>query len=297
MDLIGTRYSLDDLYAHAYNVYGKKMLRYIRRIKETNPETGELELIFPEEFTSDSLEILKKNPKVWNAQYVNDPHEGQAEFAREWKRYYNWQSKERITIFSGTGGSYSYNIRDLDINVLIDPAPVGKSGFIVTATDDKMRIFVLEAIKLSLKPPEFINFLFKLVTRWWPRVVAIEEVVFSALYKPWLEREMAVRNCRFNILMVKPKKLRNVEDHSKPGRVRGLASYFSAGQIFFHESQKDLIEEFDNFGATDDYHLLDALAYGPEVWRAQLNVAEVAKRKKIEEEQLGIRDVLTGYSS
>lgn len=297
MDLIGTRYSLNDLYEHAMKMYGPRLVKYIRRIKETNVESGKLEPIFPEEFTDDSLAILKKNPKVWNAQYVNDPHEGLAEFDSSWKRFYHWTSSthDHITIFTGAGGAYSYKIRDLDINILIDPAPAGKSGFVVTATDDKMRVFIIEAIKVSVKPPEFINLLFKLVTRWWPRVVAIEEVVFSALYKPWLEREMQVRNCRFNILMVKPKKLRGVEDHSKPGRVRGLESYFSAGQIYFHESQVDLIEEFDSFGATDDYHLLDALAYGPEVWRAQLSKVELEKRQKVEEAIIGARDVVTGY--
>jgi hypothetical protein len=97
--------------------------------------------------------------------------------------------------------------------------------------------------------------------------------------------------------MVKPKKLRGVEDHSKPGRVRGLASYFSAGQIYFHESQTDLLDEYDSFGATDDYHLLDALAYGPEVWRAQLSETERVKRKKVEDALFNDRDVVTGYST
>ena len=190
---------------------------------------------------------------------------------------------------------------ELDRVILIDPAPSGKSGIIVTATVDKMRIFTLEAIKRPMKPNEFVDLLFKLVVRWWPRVVVIEEVIFSALYKPWVEREMQIRNVRFNIQMVKPKRTKrdpgDAPDEGKRGRVRALGTYFSAGQIWFAENQTDLIEEYDNFGATDDYHLLDALAYGPEVWRALLGKAEQERRAKIEENLFNERDISTGYSA
>src|SRR5260370_906433 len=105
---------------------------------------------------------------------------------------------------------------------------------------------------------------------------------------------MQIRNIRFNIVPVKPKKLRNVDDHSKPGRVRGLSNYFSSGCILFNEGArasenddpKALDEEYDNFGATDDYHLLDAMAYGPEVWRSGLGADQFRKYRELEEELL-----------
>src|SRR5207245_3948973 len=203
-----------------------------------------------------------------------------------------------IGVFLGQDKNPSrYNVMDLDRVILIDPAVHGKSGIVVTASDDKTRVFVLEAIKRAMSPPEFVDTLFKLIIKWWPRVVGIEEVAFSAVYKPWIEREMRIRNVRFNIEPLKPKRLRGVEDHSKPGRVKGLDTYFSAGQLFFNEGQHDLIEEYDNFGATDDYHLLDALAYGPELWRAGLSRKETEKRARLEEEVLNERDMVTGYSS
>jgi hypothetical protein len=298
IDLIGTRWSLDDVYAHAMKIYGDRLCRYIRRIREKDPKTGEVAPIFPEEFTDDALAILRKNPKVWAAQYVNDPHEGFAEFDPSWKRYYYWTRKDRVQIFLGQSGvPTSYAVRDLDIVILIDPAVTGKPGIVVTGTDDKMRVYILEAIKKPMKPHEFIDQVFRLVQRWWPRVVAIEEVVFSAMYEPWIKREMSIRNIRFNIVPLKPKKLKGVEDHSKPGRVRGLSNYFSAGQIFFNENQTELIEEYDNFGATDDYHLLDALAYGPEVWRNGLIAKQHETYRRLEDEMLrDSRDILTGYS-
>ena len=297
MDLIGTRWSLDDVYAHAMRVYDDRIIKYIRRIREKQAD-GIVAPIFPEEFTEESLSILRKNPKVWAAQYVNDPHEGFAEFDPSWKRWYYRSARDRISFFIGQSSSAtSYNIHELDICMLIDPAVTGNPGIIVTATDDNMRIFVLEAIKKPMKPHEFVNCIFQLVQRYWPRVVAIEEVVFSAMYAPWFQREMQLRNVRFNIVPVKPRKLRGVEDHSKPGRIRGLSTYFSAGQVFFHENQADLIEEFDNFGASGDIHLLDALAYGPEVWRKGLSGKQHERYRRLEEELWPSRDIETGYST
>ncbi len=299
IDIPGTRYSLDDVYEHAMRVYGPKLLKYIRRIKEIDSTTGEVAPIFPEEFTDEALEILKKNPKVWNAQYVNDPREGQAEFDPSWKRYYYWTKPNEAVTFTGDGEKRKatrYNVMELDRVLLIDPAVHGPSGIVLTASDDKMKILILEAIKRRMSPPEFVDLLFKLVVRWWPRVVAIEEVAFSAVYKPWIEREMQIRNVRFNIVPLRPKKLRGVEDHSKPGRVKGLATYFSAGQIYFNDGQSAIIDEYDNFGATDDYHLLDALAYGPEVWRAAFSKEARDRRTKVEEELFDSRDIVTGYS-
>lgn len=298
MDLIGTRYSLDDVYAHAIKTYGPRMLKYIRRIKEPNAK-GEMEFIFPEEFDEQAVEILKKNAKVWAAQYVNDPHEGLAEFDPKWKRYYYWTGRDKLSAFTGTTtvAPMSVSIRDLDIVIFVDPATTGKSGIVVTGTDEKLRVFVLEATKKNFKPPELVGEIFRLVQRWWPRVVVIEEVIFSAVFKPWLEREMGIRNVRFPILPVKPKRITNTADRSKAGRVRGLANYFSAGQIFFNEGQGELIEEYDNFGATDDYHLLDALAYGPDIWRNGMQTAQHDKYREIERQIIEDRDAMTGYST
>lgn len=298
LDLIGTRWSLDDVYAHAIKQYGKKMLKYIRRIKEKNAE-GELEFIFPEEFDDAAVEILRKNAKVWAAQYVNDPHEGLAEFNPAWKRYYYWTAKDRISAFTGvsTTAPMTINTKELDILIFVDPATTGKRGIVVTGTDSKGRVFVLDTIKTpSVKIEEQAPEIFRLVRKWWPRAVVIEKVLFSALYKVWFEAEMKLRGLRFNIIQAEPKKISSTLDKSKFGRVRALSQWFSAGQIFFNEGQAELIEEFDNFGATDDYHLLDALAYGPDNWRHGVTKVEQDKRAEEEKQVIEGRDVQTGYS-
>lgn len=291
-DLIGTRWGFTDLYAHVHNIYGEQLHKYIRGVEEVNPASGKKETIFPEEFPIEKLEILRKNRKVFSAQYANDPAEGASEFDPSWKRFYYRNSVNRISVFSGES-STSISDRDLDVCFLIDPAMTGLAGFVITGTDSGIspRVFILEAMKQEWKPPELVNLIFQKVSQYRPRVVAIEHVLFSGLFQNWINTEMRVRGISFNLIPVK------TGGKAKEARVRGLSNYFSAGRIYFHDSQKELIEEYDHFGATNNYHMLDALAYGPDVWKPALrrevwnNYGEVAKQI------LDGRDIETGYSS
>jgi len=294
IDMVGTRYSLNDIYQHAFEQYGDRMLKYIRRVEERNEE-GVLRPIFPERFTKDSLEILRKNPIVWASQYINDPVAGLAQFEPSWKRFYEWIGENRVAIFSGSSRTV-VNVRDCDICILVDPARTGKTGIVVTAVDPENRVIILDKFKGSLTDPEFVNMIFSLVQRWWPRLVGIEDVLFSALYQPWLESEMRLRNVRFKVEPLKRKRLYGVTE-AKTDHIRALAVYFSAGLVFMHESQTDLITEFDHFGATDDVHMFDALAYGPQVWRPGTSADQFAMNRSLELQNLEDRDVMTGYSS
>lgn len=299
-DLIGTRWSLDDLYEHIHQRYGSQLLKYIRGAEELN-EDGNLVPIFPEGgFNSDSLAILKLNPKVYNAQYANNPTAGATEFKKEWKRYYGWTVPNRqLTIrhqwASGQITSEKINVSDLDICILYDPAMSGYAGIVVTGTDDKKRCFILEALKECWRPPEACDLIFRLVAKWQPRLVAIEEVLFSGIYQNWFAAEMQLRNTYFNIVPVKPEK--GGQKQSKEMRVRGLTNYFSAGLIYFGLDQTNLVWEFDNFGATRNYHMLDSLAYGPDVWMPGMRREIMDKYKQAEALILKERDSETGYST
>lgn len=281
-DLVGTRWAHDDLYAHAHHQYGKLLKKYIRGVEETGDD-GIRRTIFPEEFPIEKLAILKRNPKVFNAQYANNPSEGSSEFEQSWKRFYNWEGENSISYADGK----RINLSTCDIVILYDPAMNGKGGYCITANDNNDNIYILKAKKAVWKPPEFVAELFMDVIRWNPRIVVIESVLFSELYQHWIIREQAMRGVRFRI---EPAKTRN---RTKESRVRGLSNFFAAGHIYFHQSQADLIEEFNSFGATKDYHILDALAYGPEYWRRG---KAIERAGEVANNMMNGRDLITGYS-
>lgn len=288
IDFIGTRWAYDDLYEHLHKTYGDQLLKYIRSVEEWDDTLKKKVPIFPEQFTTESLAILRKNPKIFNAQYANNPAEGGSSFDQEWKRFYNWRGKRTLQIFTGED-TLEIDIGELDKCILIDPAVTGDGGYVVTGMDHKGRIFILDAFRKSFKPPEMVDWLFQAVQKWTPRVVVIEKVLFSALYEPWLLREQQFRRIRFQIEGCP------TNNKSKDSRVLGLSNYFQAGQIYFHQEQYDILREFDEFGATDDYHILDALAQGPRYWKTPPHWAVIKSQNAAQE--LIDRDPVTGYGS
>jgi len=294
IDVVGTRYSLDDIYGHIFETYGDDMLKYIRRVEEID-KNGDLEPIFPERFTTESLRILKKNHLVFSSQYLNDPVAGLVEFNREWLQYYQWGSRRRI-VYHEDKTRHEVDLGDCDKILFVDPAREnGLTGMTVTAADQHLHIFVVDAIKEKLNDVDFLNLLFQLVLKWGLRAVAIEAVLFSELYEPWIKAEMKQRNLRFQVIAAKRKRI-GKQYESKNNHIKALAPYFAGKQIFFHESQQDLITEFLRFGATDDIHMLDSMAYGPECWRPGTPMEKVLSQET-ELEILKSRDLVTGYSN
>jgi hypothetical protein len=291
LDLTGTRYDLDDVYAHAEERYGKQLVRYSRKIEEPDPKNpGQTIITFPEEFTPESLEILKKNKKVYNAQYLNDPQESGKGFDPTWERFYYWLTPQTICIFTGRDREI-INVSDLDIVFLIDPGESKSGGFLVTGMDWRQRIFVLASLRLELKPPEMTDMVFRSVMKWHPRTVAIESDFFMSVFAHWWQSEMKVRGVRFHITPVFTKK------KSKDDRIDGLSNYYAASQIYHNEAQQELHEEYNRFGKTKNIHILDAFAYGPEVWRPGWAPGTKSLYSGVQNgDEVDQRDIATGYS-
>lgn len=311
-DLIGTRWGASDVYSHAMKTYGIRMEKSVLRAMfqqdiERIPEgmlavyaRGAIENgepVFSEEFSMEQFNILRKSPIVWAAQYANNPRDsGLNEFQTNWLRYYTFSGNGREILFGGGQYKQRVAIRDLDICVMIDPSmgstsTADHSGIVVTGTDRKHNIFVLETVKKRLKPPELIDEMIRLWTVWRPRVISIESVAFSAVYKYWFQERCAELNIQPNIQEYKPGSKR-----SKEARIRGLTHFFSAGQVWFQEGMTDLIDEYEWFPFGDGEHLLDALAQGPEgVWQKGNDSKTIQSHREAEMKLLESRSVLTGY--
>lgn len=292
LDLTGTRYSLDDVYAHAEERYGNQLVKYVRKIEEPDPANpGQTVITFPEEFTPESLEILKKNKKVFNAQYLNDPEQSGKGFDPLWEKFFYWITPYTIAIIQGRDREL-INIRDLDVVILIDPGESNSGGFIVTGMDWRQRIFSLASLRLELKPPELTDLVFRSVVKWQPRTVAIESDFFMSVFEHWWMSEMRLRGQRFHITPVHTRK------RAKDDRINGLSNYYASGQVYHNEAQEELHSEFKRWGKTKNIHILDALAYGPEVWRPGWAPGTKSQYQGVDaQDTTENRDAQTGYSS
>jgi len=299
-DLIGTRYSLDDIYEHAHSRYEGQLVKYCRRVEETVYDKDGLPLvdevgkpkkvaIFPEEFTPETLTVLRRNRKRFSAEYENDPDDGVSGFSDDWKRYFYWTAHNEIAVFGGDQTT-KLNVRDLDVVILIDPGHT-TGGFAVTGMDYLGRVFILVAVNLNLKPPDLTEMVFRNVMRWQPRTVAIESDLFAGVYQYWWASEMSRRGVRFNVTPV------FTQNRTKDDRIMGLSHYMVADKFYINETQSELIEEWRKVGKTRDVHIFDAIAYGPEVWRlgyspGQRSILETP----VETQDISDRDPWTGYS-
>lgn len=298
LDVTGTRWAHGDTYQHFMDDYGDKLKKYIRAAIERNA-LGEEVPIFPESFTMESFELIKKKPAIWSAQYANDPSLIDSDFLPSWVRFYNRRGPNEIIVFNRQHGSdiiqvKQYKITDMDVVILIDPA-LGKSGsgltgLVVTGMTADENIFTLEAFKRALRPPELIELIFKLVSKYRPRTVAIEEVLFSEVYRHWLQSEMKHRGIRFHIT---PYSLRG---RAKDIRIKGLSNFYAAGRIYHAQDQEDIIAEFKTLGASvENKHILDALSQGPEVWVKPWPQSKRDEISQAEQQQYTGRDANTGY--
>lgn len=314
-DLTGTHWANNDVYAHAIKMYGvaksksfiknyfKKDIDRMRdgslcvygRAIEEKDEEGNIVIPFVEEFPPEYIARLKLNPKVYAAQFANNPKDSSlVEFPAAWQKFYNIGHAGRLYVFAGDK-SWSVDQKQLDVCILIDPSVGEKdtsdeSGFVVTGTDKQMNIYILEAFKKRVKPPELIDEMFRLYTKWWPRLISIESVAFSAMLKYWFDQKCESLRIYPNIYDYKPGTKR-----SKIGRIRGLGNYFAAGQVYMLEGMTQLRDEMEWFPLSDSEHILDALSQGPEVWAPGLDENTNQDNTEALEAVMAERDIVTGY--
>ena len=314
-DLVGTRWAATDVYSHAIKMYGvNKKLSILNVYSEEEVERmeeGQLVIyargalenglpIFPEEFALEDLLSIRKNKRVWAAQYANNPKDGElTKLDPNHLRFYNIASGDKIVVFDDAGGSRTIRTSELDRVVMIDPSvgettSADESGFVVTGTDSKMNIYVLEAYKKTLRPPDLMDELLRLYTKWNPRLISIEDFAFQAVLKYWFSEKCKNLGIRPAIYPFKDKS--GGGKRSKPARIEGLSNYAAGGQLYVLQGMHQLRDEWEWFPLGDSEHILDALAQGPEVW-----TPAVVKTKEEVEKAVQLlmedRDEVTGYSA
>jgi predicted phage terminase large subunit-like protein len=310
-NLTGTRWAYSDVYSHAMQTYGisrdGSVLNCLPDQEVEKHAGGLLKVyargvfengvpIFPELMTESRIKILRQNRLIWAAQYANNPMEsGLNEFYWPLK-FYNTalNDPQKIVVFTGDS-SFSRYLRDLDVCIFVDPSmaeskTADEVGVIVTGVDHRGNIFLLETVKERIDPTKFMDQLYRLNYKYRPRVVAIEEVVFSAIFRHWIQDRERLTGVYLPIRAFKPGTKK-----SKVARIRGLTHYFSAGQIYIHENMISFRDEYEQFPMSKSEHLLDALAQGPEFWQKGNSVYEVDQIRKLEKQIIDNRDIATGY--
>lgn len=270
IDFNGTHWGHDDLYFHIKEFYGDDLAVYRRAVEEKNEETGKMESIFPEEYPQERLRILRKNRKIFSAQYLNDPESDATDLGVDKLRYYYWKSRKTVTIFDKiTSQNVDYDLNEMHKLLMLDPAKTGSTAIIVTGIPKHFKVIILEAIQGSYTTPKLLDLVCTTIIKWGIKEMIVESVVFSALYEDLLIAEFLKRGikCKVTLQRVPSGLAGEKSGEGKFRKLKTLAVYLDAFQLYVNEMQVDLWHQFRKFGTSLDVHLLDAIWLGTKHWR------------------------------
>jgi hypothetical protein len=293
---IGTRWWESDSYEHIEEAfgYGEPKQPFLLKLKLENGEIqhvvawrrGDLAIfrraaiednrsIFPEKWDLDRLaKIRVRDPALFAANYMNDPSDDQTStFKADWLHYYDWLDDKTVRFTDGAAVKRTYGLADLDILILVDPGGFAvrqiedraNAAIVVTGSTPKGEHLILEA---DSEKDTFLGCIRKVldkVTRYNPRRVFVEVAGQQIAFVELLRQNAQQANLAMSLDVVKP------GTQHKEVRILTLEPYFQRGQIFIGRSAAftQFQSQYAKFPRAARLDLLDALGYGPQVWRKQ----------------------------
>lgn len=153
------------------------------------------------------------------------------------------------------------------------------------------KAFILDAWQRRVNPLLLMEKLFELNERFNPKIFTIEATAFQKSLRYYLDAESKRRGTYLRIEDYKPSNTK-----SKEARIRGaLQPWFNTGQMFIRERMLDFVEQYMSFGRTDDDHMMDALAQGPQFWKTPRTEAASDRVNRIRQHLMRSRPGITGY--
>jgi len=217
-----------------------------------------------------------------------------ATFKEEWLQWFTWGPADhqgRPTIIRQHDKAV-ISLDHTNVFMVFDPAlgtdrSEARNAIIVFAMDADENIYILDAwatkSTLEIATRGFIQRL----VQWEPDCSGCEDVLFQSLILPAIKNNLRSRALsHYQIRGVQPK------GRSKDFRILSLQPIFEQRRVYMHRSQDELITEYLTHPNGKYRDLLDALAYGPDLWyvprRASLGKDPLAAA-------LAKRDPVTGY--
>ena len=299
--LIGTHYAPEDIYDRVRKT--KHEYRWKHVPAEENGEPT-----WPEKLSKEAIEEMKNDPDraiVFYTQMQNNPMEsGLTAFKPEWKKFYQFSKNEDgdvvVVWIDQEDTPRVAKLKELDKSATIDPATISASmksacrtAIVVVGTHHKTNTkFVLEAwAKRIRKPAELYNKIFEFHEKYRPRKWGIE--TFSQ--QNWAKSTImtAAQEKKYAIYLRDLPK--DMGKDAKARRIEALQEDFACGQIYFHETQRDLIGEYHGYPMAPTNDLIDALGYHKYWWRSSTNVDDIEKSRLRRESEWQFETGITGY--
>lgn len=280
----GTRWAKTDSYAHVMKTYEGE----IRVFRRSMVENGQL--LWPERFGWRQIKLLMKKPAVWFGQYQNNPMSSEtSDFDLADLRYYEVDADGRFKL-----GNDRWPRESLDIVISCDPnsgektAP-DEAAIVVSGTTPTGDVIVLEIYADRPDPSEYVAKIFSLAMKWRPRIIGVEQAAQqNTLF--YLKQKFQEEGIYYR---TEPLKHRNVV---KAERIRtALEPLTSDHKIWLRRSQTKLIDQVKDHPDLENDDVIDALAYGSELWRRPLSFEQQTRNRDALKKVMAARNKVTGY--
>jgi hypothetical protein len=300
--VVCTHWAYGDVYDHILQKYDYKL--YKRSALEEGVS------IFPEKWSTEELLLQEqRDPYGFSAQMQNNPKPGKEQaFDTSWLR---WGSirEDAFTIDKddytketphdpGVPPPRHVQLSSMSKVILLDPAPTeetqkrkepgARNGIVVEGMDCWGRRYILETWAGRIDPLDVIHKLLALCEKWGTDRVGIEEVVFSLIYRHWLQKEARAKGKHVRCIRLQPGR------KDKDTRITGQIVPCREG--VYHVNRAGGTEPFIQemmeypYGRTRD--LLDAWSYDGVLTRPE-SLEEVWEREGQREQNT--QDPVTGY--
>ena len=260
----GTRWAPNDLVEWMYA--NEPDLDHLR-LEVLRPDKSPL---WPSRFTLGDISKLRQKygPAMFALQYENRClGEGVTDFQEDWLRYYTlrWLDDDDALITIPSSDPYRVRLSNLERITLVDPCLSPDSGDARTAVvtlgltpTDPFDIVLLGARAEKVAPPRTIEIAHEEFVKWDPTSVCIETVAGQVAFFYWCVQKYPDMPMR---------QLKTEQGRRKRSRIRSFGTYGEQGRFYVSTEHVDFIEEWIKFNETSKpVDLLDACAYGPQVW-------------------------------
>ncbi len=278
--VVGTRWALNDVYAHYMKAWAGRSSKLVRSIVEDS------QIIFPEkmgDFEDLAFKQGTMTPYRWSCWFMNQPRDESLQtFNTTDVKFWSWTSEENAVVLYDRAGNIHrvIDFDQLDVTTTVDLAGAEK------ATDDRNAVvttgvtpwgeaIVLDAWAERCTPMVVMEKLFDIKARFTPRAFGIEDVAYQKAFKWFLKTEAESRGVYFNIIPLKARGKKEI-------RIEGLQPLAATGRLWVHRKHFMLLQEAQEFplGAHDD--LIDALSMHQQLWRGIMEPGRWAALQKAE---------------
>lgn len=264
------------------------------------------EPLWPERFSKEELGslLLELKPRIYSAQYLNDPNDPDAvDFRQEWLQYcdLDYDREQGIVVrVEKPDGDELVPLSCCNVYITWDPALDGKTAesenaIVVSAMDHRGRVFILDEYARKCDPLVALDDLLKIAHRWrkWLRASGLEEVLFQKVLGRLLVQRAQEQNIYLGL-----RTLKTPTGQSKDQRIRAwIGALFEARKVWVRRKCTHFVEQYGYFGVIGAKRdLIDAFAYATQLWSRAASPEEVLQDEEMEE-QMKTELGLTGYGS